>query len=296
MLQISQLKLIQALLTQGNVSLAANALFISQSALSHRIKKLEDLLGQKIFVRHSEPIALTPVGKALGNLATEMLGKIEGFEKRFISSQFSRLNIAIECHACFDWLMPTLKSFSQTHPQINYDLSMAFSFEPFKALKHYKVDMVVSSDPIDDSNYEYYHLFDYQVLMLVAKQNHLSHKSYLTPTDIATQTLLTYPVSTNRLDVFNYFLNPQQLRPKYIRQVELPMMMLQLVQNNQGIATMPEWAFTNTQTNGITAKPLGKSGMWRKLYLAIRSSDVKIKYLQDFIKLAKQISLQTINK
>lgn len=294
MLNFTHLKLIQALSEYGNVSLAADALYVSQSALSHQIKKLESLLDKKIFVRHSQPLALTVIGKTLKVLADEILPKINHFEQQFIKQEFSRLNIAIECHACFEWLMPTLNAFSKQQPNVSYDLSMAFSFEPFEALKRYAVDMVVTSDPMANDSYQYYALFDYQVFMLLSKQNSLSKKLFLQPRDIINETLLIYPVALHRLDVFNYFLSQDQIKPKQIRTVELPIIMVQLVQNNQGICTMPQWALTSHYNDNITLKPLGASGLWRTLYLAIRQSDVKIPYMQAFIELAKEISLQTL--
>ena len=295
MIEISHLKLIRALSKQGNVSDAADSLFITQSALSHQIKKLENLLDSSIFVRHSDPFKLTPQGRQLLDLANEVLPRIEITEKQLIHSEGGRLNIAIECHSCFDWLIPTLDVFREKQPKVDFDLSLAFSFEPMDALKNYDVDMVVTSDPIEDKQFEYFSLFDYQMLMVMSHDNSLASKEYLTPGDIQRQTLLTYPVSHDRLDVFNYFLKPAKVMPKATRKVELPLMMMQLVLNNQGIATMPQWALTSAQKSSVSLKSLGKKGVWRTLYLAVRSVDKELVYIRDFAQIAKAVSLQNLN-
>ena len=123
--------------------------------------------------------------------------------------------------------------FREKQPKVDFDLSLAFSFEPMDALKNYDVDMVVTSDPVKDKQFEYFPIFDYQMLMVLSKESDLVDKQYLKPKDIENQTLLTYPVEQNRLDVFNYFLKPEGVNPKNIRKVELPLMMMQLVLNNQ---------------------------------------------------------------
>ena len=295
MIEISHLKLVQALYKQGNVSDAADSLFITQSALSHQIKKLEGLLDSSIFVRHSDPFKLTPQGKKLLELANEVLPRIEITEKQLVKSEGGRLNIAIECHSCFDWLIPTLDVYREKQPKVDFDLSLAFSFEPMDALKNYDVDMVVTSDPVKDKQFEYFQIFDYQMLMVMSKEHVLSDKAYLLPKDIKEQTLLTYPVSHDRLDVFNYFLSPAKISPKNTRKVELPLMMMQLVLNNQGIATMPQWALTDEQKAKVKLKPLGKNGVWRTLYLAVRSADKKLDYMQDFANIAKLVSSKNLN-
>jgi LysR family transcriptional regulator for metE and metH len=270
-------------------------LFVTQSALSHQIKKLENLLDSSIFVRHSDPFKLTPQGQKLLELASDILPRIDIIEKQLIHTEGGRLNIAIECHSCFDWLIPTLDVFREHQPKVDFDLSLAFSFEPMDALKNYDVDMVVTSDPIDDKKFEYFALFDYQMLMILSLNSELAKKPYLMPNDIKNQTLLTYPVSHNRLDVFNYFLKPAKVKPKTTRKVELPLMMMQLVLNNQGIATMPQWALTNEQKTKFSLKPLGKNGVWRTLYLAVRNKDKSLEYIMDFVKIAKRVSSKNLS-
>ncbi|SMN15641.1 Transcriptional activator MetR [uncultured Candidatus Thioglobus sp.] len=174
-------------------------------------------------------------------------------------------------------------------------MSLAFSFEPMDALKNYDVDMVVTSDPVEDKQFEYFSLFDYQMLMVMSPDSELSKKPYLTPGDIKDQTLLTYLVSHDRLDVFNYFLKPAKVAPKATRKVELPLMMMQLVLNNQGVVTMPQWALTDDQKAKVSLKPLGKNGIWRTLYLAVRNTDKSLEYITDFAEIAKRVSSKNLS-
>jgi LysR family transcriptional regulator for metE and metH len=294
MLEISHLKLVKALQEFGTVSQAAESLYISQSALSHQIKKLEDLLQDTIFVRHSDPIKLTTQGRKLLDFADTILPKVAMFEQELLHIESRRLQIAIECHVCFDWLMPTLDAYHIKQPKVDFDLSLAFSFEPMTALKNYDVDMVITSDPRMDTNFAYFPLFEYQMFMVMAKEHTLADTQYLQPKDLQNQVLLTYPVEHSRLDIFNYFLTPAKIMPHKIRKVELPLMITRLIMNNQGVATMPSWSLTASQKSQLCLKPLGENGLWRTLFVAVRENDKHLAHLQDFITIAKQVSLQTL--
>ncbi len=295
MLELSHLKLVKALVDFGTVSMAAQHLCMSQSALSHQIKKLENLIDGKVFIRHSEPIQLTFKGKKILDLAYTILDKVTVVESELIDTESARLNIAIECHACFDWLIPTLDVFKILQPRVDVDLSMAFSFEPLEALKNYAIDMVVTSDMKRTKEFTYFPIFEYQMLLVMAKQNSLFKKKCISPSDLQHQTLLTYPVNRNRLDVFNYFLTPANVVPEKIRTVELPLMMMRLIHDNQGVATMPQWALSDEQKNKLCVRPLGKKGIWRTLFLAVRNIDSTLPYIADFVSTAKQISFENLS-
>lgn len=294
MLEISHLKLVKALAEFGSVSLAANSLCISQSALSHQIKKLEALIDNKVFIRHSDPVRLTFKGKKILDLANDILAKLSAVEQELLQTEGGRLNIAIECHSCFDWLIPTLDEYKNIQPKVDFDLSMAFSFAPMEALKNYSVDMVITSDERGDKEFAYFPIFDYQMLLVMAKNNILATKEYIVPQDLQQQTLLTYPVAHNRLDVFNYFLTPAKVMPERVRTVELPLMITRLILNNQGVATMPQWALNAQQKGDFCLKKLGPSGIWRTLFLAVRDTDKDLQYIQDFIKTAKNVSFKNL--
>src|SRR5690606_34716069 len=55
--------------------------------------------------------------------------------------------MAIECHSCFQWLMPTLERYRREWPQVELDFSLGFSFHPLPALYRGDIDLVVTADP-----------------------------------------------------------------------------------------------------------------------------------------------------
>ena len=151
-LDIRHLRCISAIHETGNLARAADRLHVTQSALSHQIKGLEQALDLPLFLRNSKPLRLTPAGQKLLSFAQRVLPQfadLEGDLKRMAGGETGRLFIAIECHACFEWLLPVLEKFRMKWPEVDVDIRLGASFAALPALQRGEVDLVVSSDPAE---------------------------------------------------------------------------------------------------------------------------------------------------
>lgn len=298
MLEIKHLKTLTALRDGGTLVEAAHRMHLTQSALSHQLKDLEDRLEAELFQRKTKPIRFTRAGLELLQLADSVLPQLKQAERniqKLTGSRTGRLHIVIECHSCFDWLMPAINKFRQHWPEVEIDLSTSFNFEPISALLRGDVDMVITSDAHHRTSLRYQPLFRYQSLLAVANQHPLANKSVIHPQDLQAETLIHYPVSRRSLDVFEYFLNPAGVEPKATRQAELTLMIVQLVASGRGIACLPNWALQPYMDAGlITTKSLGNSGIWPTLYTAVRKEQLEMTYVQDFIQQAKDTCFHTL--
>lgn len=299
MLEVKQLRALMTIRESGNMADAAKRLHLTQSALSHQLKAIEGLYGSPLFVRKSRPPQFTELGRRLLKLADDIIPKIQTAEKdiaRIQSGAAGRLHIVIECHSCFDWLMPTMDNYRDDWPDIEMDLSLGFSFEPLPALLNGNIDLVITSDPDKNSAIEYYPLFQYQSVLVLDKDHALMRKPIIEAQDFLNETLITYPVERNRLDVFSRYLSPANIEPADIRTSELTSMIVQLVANKRGIAVLPSWAITKyIEDETIASRTLGADGLWGTLYASIRSEQKEAPYLKAFLDCAKKISAQTLN-
>lgn len=203
--------------------------------------------------------------------------------------------MAIECHSCFNWLMPTIDIYRNQWPNVELDFSSGFTFDPLTALVQEDVDLVITSDPQSIKGIQYIPLFRYEMHIALSREHQLNEKKYLEPNDLVDQTLITYPVERNRLDVFNQFLIPAQKEPKSVRTSELTLMMVQLVATGRGVCALPNWVLAEYVDKGlITVKSAGEKGVWPTLYAALRDADVDVVYVQDFIRSAKEHSLSQL--
>ena len=290
MIEIKHLKTLSTLHNTGSLVEAARQLHLTQSALSHQLKELEGRLNCSLFIRKSRPIRFTVSGLRLLELADQVLPEIRSAERdlsRFVSGDAGRLHMAIECHSCFQWLMPAIDKFRDNWPEVELDFSSGFSFLPLPALKRGNLDLVVTSDPQPLAGICYIPLFSYQQMLALSRHHRLANKTYIAAEDLSNETLITYPVEKERLDIFNQFLMPEGIAPAKIRHADMTLMMLQLVASGRGVAGLPNWALVEyLQKDYVVARRLGKEGLWNTLYAAVREEQKSLAYLQDFVKTA----------
>ena len=207
-LEFRHLRTLATLRDTGSIAQAAERLHLTQSALSHQAKAIEDYYGLPLFVRKTKPLRFTPAGQRMLALADRVLPALADTERdlsRLAGGQAGRLFISIECHSCFEWLMPTLDAFRDHWPEVEIDILTRVSFAPLPALTRGDVDLVITSDPVDDDNIHYAPLFNYRGMLALAKTHALAAKDWIAPQDLAQETLIVYPVEHERLDVFKHF-------------------------------------------------------------------------------------------
>lgn len=291
-IELRHLRTIMAIHSAGSVAQAAEQLHITQSALSHQIKGIRDQLGVDLFVKNTKPMRLSAEGLRFLRAAERILPEIDLLKAEFDNLQrgeAGRLHIAIECHACFEWLFPVLNLFRHDYPDVDVDIRPGLAFRALKALVDEEVDIVISSDPEDIPGVEFHQLFPYAPTFLSAKANPLSCKDYVDAHDFSDQTLITYPVERTRLDIFSQLLIPAKIEPKLIRQVELTAVMLMLVGANKGVAVLPDWVIRSADVGeGLVTLPVTKHGLVRQLYAAVRRDDEAKPFMERFIALGKE--------
>ena len=290
-LEFRHLRTIRAIHQAGGVGRAADLLNITQSALSHQIKGLEEQCGVELFVRRTKPLRLSAAGMKLLRLAEDILPRIEAAEDEFralVAGKSGRLHIAIECHACFEWLFPVLEKFRHAWPDVDVDIRAGLAFGALPALSREDVDLVVSSDPEEIDGVSFAPLFDYEPRFIAAATHPLAQKDFVSPEDFRDEVLITYPMDRARLDIFSGFLAPARVEPRGIRQVELTDVILLLVASGRGVSVLPDWVLREVKySRDYVTLPLGQGGMTRRLYAATRADDATKPFMAHFLRLAR---------
>lgn len=299
-LELRHLRTLIAIRDTGSIAAAAKRLHLTQSALSHQLKNLETALDTPILARHKRrAIRFTSAGQRLLHLADDILPRIQTAERDIrdlAAGNRGRLHIAIECHSCFDWLLPAMDRYREAWPQIELDLSLAYSLDPLPALLDGVIDMVITSDPLSHAGVSYATLFRYQSVLVLANDHPLKSRECIEPADLAGETLLTYPVARNRLDVFRHFLEPAGIEVAAVRTAELTSMIVQLIASRRGIAVLPSWAIEKYRTdNYVISRPLqppgaAEPGLWSTLYGAVRREQASLPFVLAFTELARDLT------
>ncbi len=299
MIDVKHLLTIKRIKETGSLVEAADRLNVTQSALSHQLKDLENRLNVQLVLRKARPLKLSSAGERLARLADDIIPQIQHAERdiaRLAGGETGRLHIAIECHSCFNWLMPSITAYREHWPDIELDLSTAFNFIPLPALLRGDLDLVLTSDPQEIAGVTYEPMFSYEGKLGVAKHHAFAKKTFVTAEDLATETLITYPVEQERLDVFTRFLDPAGVEPAAVRTAELTLMIVQLVASGRGVCALPNWALKEyVDQDYIKTCKLGKLGVWSNLYFAMREESAQNVYVKEFIKLAKEICFANLD-
>ena len=291
-IELRHLRTLVALRDTGSLVEAADRVFLTQSALSHQLKDLETRLGCALFIRKTRPVRFTTPGRRLLKLADEVLPRVHSAEQdlaRLAGGESGRIFMAIECHSCFEWLLPAINEYREHWPDVELDIASGFHFAPLPALARGDLDLVITADPVEDLGLAYLPLFSYEAQLALARDHGLAQKSWIDPVDLADEVLICYPVDRSRLDIFTAFLDPAGVEPRRVRNAELTTMMIQLVASGRGVTCLPNWALHEyLQRDYVVVKSLGEEGVWPTLYAAVRADQRTAPYIEGFVDVAKR--------
>jgi len=297
MIERMHLRVIQAVKEQGSLTSAAKELCVTQSALSHNIRKLEDNLGTKVWLREGRSLRLTPAGRYLLNIANRVLpvlGHAEEKLKQIAHGERGTLRIGMECHPCYQWLLKVVSPFLESWPDVDVDVKQKFQFGGIGALLDYEIDLLVTPDPFKKNGLCFTPVFDYEQVLVVPQHHALATRQYIEAEELKDQVLLTYPVVTDRLDIYTQFLNPAGIVPKQHKTTEATEIMLQMVASNRGVAPLPRWLAEEYCTKlPLSVVRLGKGGIAKQIYFGTRENDDGIEYIKAFIELARNYKYPT---
>ena len=275
MFELKHLKTIALLAETNSISKTAELLFTSQSALSHQIKDLEQKLGDKLFFRGQQPLVLTSSGKVLLKLANSILPEIEHTQQQLkalkspVSTQ--RINITFACHACFQWLVPTINELSDKYPNVDIQLTPPTFEQQMPKDRINTIELLFTDQSVSTASKNgksQIEIGNFELVTVMAPKHPLAVKEYLKPEDFSQQTLLTYPIAQQQLDIFKLFLTPANIAPKALKTVDNSYTILQMVAANMGIACLPHWLVNSASMQGlIISKTLGLNGLTKTLYL-----------------------------
>ena len=291
MLERSHLTIIQTIEKVGTLTEAANQLCLTQSALSHAIKKLELQLGVAVWLKDGRRLRLTQVGKAILHLADRVLPQFAHCEQvinKMAEGSQGSLRIGMECHPCYQWLLNIVGPFLKEFPDVDLDVRQRFQFGGVGALLGFDIDVLVTPDPLYVSGLEYLPVFDYEHVLVVAKSHHLAGNVFVLPQDLSSENVITYPVEPSRLDIFSQFCTPAGVAVKKHSQIETTEILLQMVASGRGVAALPRWLVEdNQQTLDIVPLRLGKKGIFKTINLGFRANESRPAYLNHFIQMAQ---------
>lgn len=296
-LELRHLRTLLAIEQTGGLSRAADLLHLTQSAVSHQVKALEDYFDEPLLTRQPGGVRFTAIGTQLLNLARQVLPEVDRVEldiQKIKTGAGGPLRIAVECHTCFDWLMPSMDVYRERWPEVELDIVSGFHADPVGLLHRGEAELAIVSEVQAEQGVAFEPLFSYEIVGVVANDSPLANKPWLEPADFANAVLITYPVPDDMLDVLRHFLHPANVRPRR-RSSELTVALLQLVASKRGISALPRWAVKPyIDRQYVTQLKLGAKGLQAELHAAMVATHAHKPYMQDFVRIMREVSLKAL--
>ena len=203
----------------GNITAAAQALYISQSAVSQSIKQLERDLQTRLFARNSRGVTLTAEGQMLYEYVRSAMGLLETGEEKLSQTrelQMGQLTIGASDTVTSQFLLPYLDTFHKRHPAIHIQIVSGRSHKVLGLLRSGKVDIAFASTPADDAGLRIYPCFDTHAIFVAGAEYPCDFRHVYTLEEIAAFPLILLErKASSRLYLERFFLqNGLKLNPE----------------------------------------------------------------------------------
>ena len=203
----------------GNITAAAQALYISQSAVSQSIKQLERDLQTRLFARNSRGVTLTAEGQMLYEYVRSAMGLLETGEEKLSQTrelQMGQLTIGASDTVTSQFLLPYLDAFHKQHPAIHIQIVSGRSHKVLGLLRSGKVDIAFASTPADDAGLRIYPCFDTHAIFVAGAEYPCDFRHVYTLEEIAAFPLILLErKASSRLYLERFFLqNGLKLNPE----------------------------------------------------------------------------------
>ena len=223
-LEVRHLKLVETVAKEGGLTKAANRLHVTQSALSHQLRDIEDKLGTSLFLRLNKKMLLTQAGERLLSAAPMVLEELKRAEEDIRQIALHRegiIRISTECYTCYHWLPSVLKPFSREFPRVEVRIVAEATRRPIEALLDGRLDVAITSNVTRNRKLELKPLFKDELVVIVSPDHPFSLRQYVAAKDFADEHLLIYALPKEDLSVFQKVLSPAGVSPKHVSRVEL---------------------------------------------------------------------------
>ncbi|MBA4053974.1 MAG: LysR family transcriptional regulator, partial [Marivirga sp.] len=244
-METRHLRLIKTIAEENGITRSLDKLFLTQSAVSHQLRDLEERIGCKIFYRSKNHWLLTAEGKILYDMAVKVLTELDQAVEKvngMREGHSGTIRISTGCYTSYHWLPSFLTRMRVMYPKLDVQIVVEATHKPLQNLLDNVLDLGITSDPADNKSLKYIELFRDEVMAVVSINNDLAKKKFLQAEDFVNQSLIIYSYPMETVTVYQHFLKPQKRMPEQIIAVPLTEVALEMVKAGMGIMTMPKWA------------------------------------------------------
>ncbi len=286
-MEIKYFRLIKTIAEEGSIANSAEKLFLTQSALSHQLRELEERLGFKVFLRTRNRWELTDEGDELYKLGNTILENIEkGFQhiEQLRSGSAGTIKVSTECYSFYQGLSAFIQKMGLLYPKIDVNLILEATHQPIPKILSNEIDIAIVTSKPENEALSSIEIFEDEIFAIMHRENSLNNAGFLEANHFSHTHLIIHSFPLETVSVYEQFLKPNKITPEKISAIPLTEVALEMVNANMGIMCMPKWALKSFQlSDELVFKRIGSNGLKRTHHLVFRKSDKSKKYFNDFI-------------
>lgn len=269
-MEIRHLQMVKEVAACGNLTKAADRLFLTQSALSHQLKELESDLRTQLFIRDKKQMLLTPAGEVVRQAAETILGEVAKTRAKvrcLTDKEAGEVRLCTQCYTSYHWLAGFLRTFQQLYPKvdINVELEAATQDADYHLLAN-KIDVAITEGN-ENPKFAYTPLFQDEFMAVVAPDHAWATRSWVAVDAFADQNYIMYNIPDE--ESANFLMLFKQRRPAKVYKITLTEAILEMVKAGLGVAVLPNWVVRPYVESGqLAAVRLTEEGVRRTWYAA----------------------------
>jgi len=275
-------------------SKAAEAKLITQSAMSHLIKNLEDELGVKLINRHSRTISLTPAGRVFYGHAKRILDLYRNMENdvySIVRKVKGSLYVGASPTVATYLLSQVFYGFLKKYPQVRIDLSVSNTERIIDILNDGTIDIGIVEGNIKNKTVFPEEIAEDEIVLIASDDNPLTGKKAISPDQLITQPFIMPEKGSGIREFIDDFLQTNSIDPKDIKismNIDNPELIIQMVQSGMGVSFVSKWAvFRAVKGGSVKILPVKGKKLMRKFYtvsIENEPSTLTAKTFKDFIR------------
>ncbi|WP_109300999.1 LysR family transcriptional regulator [Aquimarina sp. AU474] len=286
-MELKYFRLIKTIAEEGSIANATEKLFLTQSALSHQLRELEERLGFKVFHRTRNKWELTQEGTELYKLANTLFDSIdEGFSaiKHITEGSKGAIRLSAECQSFFHSIPSFIQKMGILYPEIDIDITLGATHQTISQVLSEDIDIAIVTSKPESDELSSIPVFKDEIFAIIHKEHQLRDLEYLEASHFENVHLLINSFPLEGVAVYEHFLRPHKIHPIKISAIPFTEITLSMIQANMGIMCAPKWQLTPFKlSKELLFKRIGKNGLQRKHYLVVKKKHRNKKYIHDFI-------------
>ena len=283
------LRIVAEVARTESVTRAADRLNVTQSAVSHQLRELEDKLGTPIFVRSGRRMLPTSAGRLIAQAAEEVLGaigRVEAKVEQLARHTAGELRVCTHCYTGYHWLPSLVEGLRRRYPDFSLHIAAEYTLDPIAALLDARLDLAVMNDDSDDKRLRYRELFDDEHVAVVPPSHRWAQRSFVTPDELAQETLYLYSRSIDHSFIVQKVLRPAGIEPRHVTYLQLTEGIIEMIKAGLGASVLPKWSISHVlASNEVRAVRITKAGVFRKWYAATLSDVEPTPFMEEFLRL-----------